>query len=143
MTQICNGQKLRPLKKLTAEGAEDAESKNFQRKTPRCKVVAGDGRILAERSQAAGPGFALAEVARAALRSRPTTGQPPARASWHSYLALTQKQSDFARFPLLRINMSVYGAVAWLVILVVQGHGHLLSRWVLAKRPFASRILVR
>ena len=26
---------MRPLKKLTAEGAEDAESKNFQRKTPR------------------------------------------------------------------------------------------------------------
>lgn len=54
--------------------------------TPGCKVVDAAGQILAERSQAAGEGFALAEIRLAASRPQPTAPQPPSRASWLSYL---------------------------------------------------------
>jgi hypothetical protein len=53
--------------------------------TPGCKVVNGDGRVLAQRSQAAGPGFALAEISLASPRLRPTSRQPATRVPWLAY----------------------------------------------------------
>ncbi|MBE2199190.1 MAG: carbon-nitrogen hydrolase family protein [Anaerolinea sp.] len=53
--------------------------------TPGCKVVDGDGRILAQRSQAEGDGFALAAVTLAGQRPQPTVPQPVTRAPLLSY----------------------------------------------------------
>jgi hypothetical protein len=53
--------------------------------TPGCKVVGGNGRILAHRRQEEGEGFALASLTLPAERPRPTAPQPPRRAPWLSY----------------------------------------------------------
>lgn len=54
--------------------------------TPGCKVVDGDGRLLAQRSQIEGPGLALAEISLADPRPRPVTRQPASRTPWLAYL---------------------------------------------------------
>jgi hypothetical protein len=47
--------------------------------TPGCKVIGGDGRTLAERAPADGPGFSLAQVKLAAERAQPIGRQPASR----------------------------------------------------------------
>lgn len=54
--------------------------------TPGCKVVDGNGRILAQRSPEAEDGFASAEITIAAPRPQPTQPQPASRAPFLSYL---------------------------------------------------------
>jgi hypothetical protein len=54
--------------------------------TPGCKIVGGDGRVLARRRQSEGPGLALAEISLAVARPQPTTAQPAAPVSRLAYL---------------------------------------------------------
>jgi len=48
---------------------------------PSCRVINADGGIIAERTQAQGEGFVLADVALADSKSMPAKPQPPAKLS--------------------------------------------------------------
>ncbi|HNT26408.1 MAG TPA: carbon-nitrogen hydrolase family protein, partial [Anaerolineales bacterium] len=52
---------------------------------PGCKLVDGDGSVLAERSQAEGEGFTLASVSLPQAPPQPQGPQPPRRADWMTY----------------------------------------------------------